>query len=288
MKKSGKTRLTALMFSAAAIGAGMLMTGCSLARWGGYSVYGPPPVSELDETADSDGLLSGSEEIPTLYGPPGVSETDAEIDLDAMTDADFRSITDEQLIALAQQYDTLEQPAFLAVRPDTNGVHFAVAAQSAETADAASALADALYPGLGVTHVTADEPAERWWLCEAGEALYNYALVWNKAFLDMETQTLHADVTEENMLLLAAMQRPPSGGRIIGAFVTDDGDRLTCNVYDLCYSCGDYGLSDTATLYGFSFSAEKATGKLTGYQSDLYDFSKAVEIPGTFHPDPME
>ena len=280
MKKSWKTRVTALMFSAAAIGAGAISVSCG--------VYGPPNMPSIDIPADSDGLLSGSEEIPTLYGPPGVSETKAEIDLDAMTDSDFRSITDEQLIALGQQYDTLEQPAFLAVRPDTDGVHFAVAGQSAETADAASALADALYPGLGVTHVTADEPAERWWLCEAGEELSNYALVWNKAFLDMETQTLHAGVTEENMLLLAAMRVPPSRGRSIGAFVTDDGDRLTCNVYDLCYSSGDYGLSDTATLYGFTFSAEKATGQLTGYDSDQYDFSKEAEIPDTFHPYPDE
>ncbi len=288
MKHSHRTRLTALMFSAAAIGAGMLMTGCSLARWGGYSVYGPPPVSELDETADSDGLLSGSAEIPTLYGPPGVSETDAEIDLDAMTDADFRSITDEQLIALGQQYDTLEQPAFLSVRPDTNGVHFAVAAQSAATDAEAEARASERFPDLPVRNLTGEDAAGRWRLFEAGDHLLNYVLVWDASFLDMETQTLHADVTEENMLLLAAMRRPPSGGRIIGAFVTDDGDRLTCNVYDLCDSSGDYGLSDTVTLYGFAFSADKETGQLTGYDSEQYDFSKKVEIPDTYHPYPDE
>ena len=278
MKQTWKTRVTALMFSVSALGVGALAVSCG--------VYGPPNAAEIDIPADSDSVLSDADEIPAVYGPPEITDTDsgAAIDINALTDDDFRNITDEQLIALAQQYEIMEQPAFLAVRPDTGGVHFAVAEQSAETADAASALADALFPRLDITHVTADEPAQRWWLCEAGEGLYNYALVWNKAFLDMETQTLHADVTEENMLLLAAMRRPPSGGRMIGAFVKDDGGRLICTVYDLCCSEGDYGLSDTAVLYGFSFSAEKESGQLSGYGSEQYDFSKEVEIPGTYHP----
>ena len=67
MKRSWKTRVTALMFSAAAIGAGALSVSCG------------------------------------VYRSPGVSETNAEIDLAAMTNADFRIITDEQLIALGRQ-----------------------------------------------------------------------------------------------------------------------------------------------------------------------------------------
>ena len=266
MKQTWKARVTALMFSVSALGVGALAVSCGTNK--------PSNITGLS----------------TLYGPPDTAKVEygIAIDLNILTDDIFRNIPDMLLILLAQQYETLEQPAFLAVRPDTGGVHFAVAEQSAETADAASSLADALFPRLDIMHVTADEPAQRWWLCEAGEGLQNYALVWNKAFLDMETQTLHADVTEENMLLLAAMRVPPSCGRSIGAFVTDDGDRLTCNVYDLCYSSGDYGLSDTATLYGFTFSAEKATGQLTGYDSDQYDFSKEAEIPDTFHPYPDE
>ena len=89
------------------------------------------------------------------------------------------------------------------------------------------------------------------------------------------------------MLLLAAM-RNISGKRRLGAFVTDEGDRLTCKEYDLLYSGGDYGMSDTVTLYGFSFSADKATGKLTDYQSDRYGFSRTVAVPDTYHPYPDE
>ena len=41
-------------------------------------------------------------------------------------------------------------------------------------------------------------------------------------------------------------------------------------------------------ITGFTFSAEKQTGQLTGYDSDQYDFSKEAEIPDTFHPYPDE
>ena len=106
-------------------------------------------------------------------------------------------------------------------------------------------------------------------------------------FLCRTKQTLHADVTEETMLLLAAMRWIP-GERVLGAFVKDEGSKLTCTEYYLIYSGGDYGLSDTATLYGFTFSADKETGQLTGFDSDQYDFSKEVGIPGTYHPYPDE
>ncbi len=126
-----------------------------------------------------------------------------------------------------------------------------------------------------------------YWLYEAGSGIAYWYLVPDKAFFDPETQTLHADVTEENLLQLAAM-RAVLGKRVLGAFVKDEGDKLTCTEYYLLYSGGDYGLSDTAALYGFAFSADKATGKLTGFDSDQYFLSKEVEIPGTYHPYPDE
>ena len=131
------------------------------------------------------------------------------------------------------------------------------------------------------------EESGRYWLYTGGSGVTYYFIVPDRAFYDPEAQTLNADVTEENMLLLAAMRVIP-GERILGAFVKDEGDKLTCKEYYLLYSGGDYGLSDTATMYGFSFSADKETGKLTDYQSDLYGFSREVEIPGTYHPYPDE
>ncbi|MBR3420114.1 MAG: hypothetical protein IKG82_15630 [Oscillospiraceae bacterium] len=277
MKQSWKTRLTALMFSAAAIGVGALSVSCG--------VYGPPNVPSIDIPADSDGLLSGSEEIPTLYGPPGISETDAEIDLDAMTDEYFRNMTDEQLIAIGKQYTRLPVPAFCGTLPAGFPDRFSMTKKAADNQEEAFSLAceefelkpDSIY----------EEKDGCYWLYDAGSGIAYWYLVPDKAFFDPETQTLHADVTGENLLQLAAM-RAVLGKRVLGAFVKDEGDQLTCTEYYLLYSGGDYGLSDTAALYGFAFSADKATGKLTGFDSDQYFLSKEVEIPGTYHPYPDE
>lgn len=281
MKQSWKTRLTALMFSAAAIGAGALSVSCG--------VYGPPNVPSIDIPADSDGLLSGSEEIPTLYGPPGISETDAEIDLDAMTDADFRNITDEQLIALGRQsHDgTLTLPAYLTALRDADLAYLTVAKYSASTDSEAGEIATNMISDVSAHNYTGDDAAGRWWLFGTGDSSRAYVLIWDSSFFDMETQTLNAEVTEENMLLLAAMRQYPTE-RKLGAFVKKKGNRLVCTEYDLVYSFGDYGLSDTAALYGYTFFADKKTGRLTGYDSDQYDFFKEVEIPDTYHPYPGE
>ena len=281
MKHSWKTRVTALMFSAAAIGAGALSVSCG--------VYGPPNVPSIDIPADSDGVLSGSEDIPTLYGPPGISETDSEIDLDAMSDDDFRNITDEQLIALGiQSRDAaLASPAFLAARPVAEPARLTVADRSASTDSKAVEIATNLISDVSAYNITGDDAAGRWRLFEAGVGQKSYLLIWDSSFFDMETQTLNAEVTEENMLLLAAMRQYPTE-RKLGAFVKKEGDRIVCTEYDLVYSFGDYGLSDTAALYGYTFSADRKTGRLTGYDSDQYDFFKEVEIPDTYHPYPDE
>ena len=286
MKHSHNTRLTALMFSAAA--AGMLTTGCGMT-----SLYGPPPV----ENVYGPPLVSDSE-VDTLYGPPSVSENDvsssepeeisipdAEIDLDAMTDDDFRNMTDEQLIAIGKQYTRLPVPAFCGTLSAGFPDRFSMTKKAAENQEEAFSLAceefelkpDSIY----------EEKDGCYWLYEAGSGIAYWYLVPDKAFFDPETQTLHADVTGENLLQLAAM-RGILGERVLGAFVKDEGDQLTCTEYYLLYSGGDYGLSDTAVLYGFAFSADKETGQVTGYDSDRYFLSKEVEIPGTYHPYPDE
>ena len=290
MKHSHSTRLTALMFSAAAFCTGMLMTGCTKP---GYNVYGPPPVSEVN----SSGELPADSEFETLYGPPSVSEDgsdsepeeisipDAEIDLDAMTDDDFRNMTDEQLIAIGKQYTRLPVPAFCGTLSAGMPDRFSMTKKAAETQEEAFSLAceEFYLKPEGIY----EEKGGCYWLYEAGSGIAYWYLVPDKAFFDPETQTLHADVTEENMLQLAAM-RAVLGERVLGAFVKDEGEKLTCTEYYLLYSGGDYGLSDTAALYGFTFSADKATGQVTGFDSDQYDFSKKVEIPGTYHPYPDE
>ena len=289
MKQSWKTRLTALMFSAAAIGVGALSVSCG--------VYGPPNVPEIDIPADRTDTPHVTElnnddfaEItlspkPETTEPEEISIPDAEIGLDAMTDEDFRNMTDEQLIAIGKQYTRLPVPAFCGTLSAGFPDRPAMTKKAAENQEEAFALVceefelkpDSIY----------EEKDGCYWLYEAGSGIAYWYLVPDKAFFDPETQMLHAEVTGENMLQLAAM-RAVLGKRVLGAFVKDEGDKLTCTEYYLLYSGGDYGLSDTAALYGFAFSADKATGKLTGFDSDQYFLSKEVEIPGTYHPYPDE
>lgn len=286
MKHSHRTRLTALMFSAAA--AGMLTTGCGWASLYGpppvENVYGPPPVSES--------------EVDTLYGPPSVSENDAsssepeevsipdaEIGLDAMTDDDFRNMTDEQLMAIGKQYTRLPVPAFCGTLSAGFPDWPAMTKKAAENQEEAFSLAcEEFYPEPFGLY---EEKEGCYWLYDAGSGIAYWYLVPDKAFFDPETQTLHADVNEENMLRLAAMRWIPAE-RVLGAFVRDEGGKLTCTEYYLLYSGGDYGLSDTAALYGYTFSADKKTGQVTGFDSDRYFLSKEVEIPDTYHPYPDE
>ncbi|MBR3447481.1 MAG: hypothetical protein IKH27_06740 [Oscillospiraceae bacterium] len=294
MKQSWKTRLTALMFSAAAIGVGALSVSCG--------VYGPPNVPEIDIPADrtdtphvtelndddfAEITLSPEPETtePETTEPETVSIPDAAIDLDAMTDDDFRNMTDEQLMAIGKQYTRLPVPAFCGTLPAGFPDRFSMTKKAAENQEEAFSLAseefelkpDSIY----------EEKGGCYWLYEAGSGIAYWYLVPDKAFFDPEAQTLHADVTGENLLQLAAM-RGILGERVLGAFVRDEGDKLTCTEYYLLYSGGDYGLSDTAVLYGFAFSADKETGQVTGFDSDQYFLSKEVEIPGTYHPYPDE
>ena len=279
MKHSWKTRVTALMFSAAAIGAGALSVSCG--------VYGPPNVPSIDIPADSDGELSGSAEIPTLYGPPGISETDAEIDLDAMTDADFRNITDEQLISLSRQsHDgTLTLPAYLTVLRDADPALLTVAKYSASTDSEAKEIASDMISDVVAQNYTGDDAAGRWRVFGTDDSSRADVLIWDPSFFDMETQTLNAKVTKENMLLLAALREYPTDQRI-SVFVKEKGSRIVCTEYDLDYRYGGYGRSDTAALYGYTYFADRKTGRLTGYDSDQYDFFKEVEIPDSYHPYP--
>lgn len=280
MKRTWKTRLTALMFSAAAIGTGMLTNGC-----GQTNLYGPPPVSEI-ETEQLPVSETDSPAAETDFSEPeAVSMPDAEIDLDTMTDEDFRDLTDEQLITLGKQYTRLKAPAFCGELPAGIGDQLSMTGKAAHSQEEAFAVACA--EKIPQPESLFSEKKGCWWLYDAGSGMAYWYVVPDSAFFDPETQTLRADVTAENVLQLAAMRRIP-GERVLGAFVKDEGNHFTCTEYYLLYSTGDYGLSDTASFYGFTFTADKETGQLTGFDSDQYDFCKTVEIPDTYHPYPDE
>ena len=142
MKHSHRTRLTALMFSAAAVCAGMLTTGCTHS---GYNVYGPPPVAELDD----DDLIEITEMRPPETTAPAetsipepVYDFKTPIDLDSLTEADFRSMSEEMLLAMAKDPTSLalQQPAFCGDLPADMQGSMRIAKQAAAGRDEADAL----------------------------------------------------------------------------------------------------------------------------------------------------
>ena len=277
MKHSHRTRLTALMFSAAAVCTGMLTAGCGR---GSYSVYGPPPVTELDDTVEITEIREPETTEPSETGA-AVPDFAVPIDLDSLTDADFRTMSDEMLTALAKQNTFTLRPSFCGDLSAGFPDRCAVTKKAAETQEEAFALVcDEFY--LKPESVF-EEKDGFYWLYAAGSGVAYWYLVPDRAFFDPETQTLNAEVSEENMLLLAAMRDVP-GERKLGAFVKDAGDHLVCNEYYLLYTARDDGLADTASLCGVKFRADKATGQVTNFVNEagdccFTDFQRTVEIP---------
>ena len=287
MKHSHNTRLTALMFSAAAVCTGMLMTGCTKP---GYNVYGPPPVTELDD----DDLIEITEmRTPETTAPAETSIPDAEydfqtpIELDSLTDADFRSMSAKMLLAMAKDPTSLalQQPAFCGDLPADMQGSMRIAKQAAAGRDEADALVRADFIPEPTPDALLSEKQDCYRLYCRGSGVLSYFVVPDKAFFDPETQTLNADVTEENVLMLAAMRDVP-GAKKVGAFVTDSGERLTCREYYFLYTAREDGMRNTASLGSVTFSVEKATGQVNGFVNeagDSYfcDSMQTVEIPDT-------
>ena len=248
MKHSKKTLLTALMLSAAAFGAVMLLTGCTKP---GYSVYGPPPVSQ----SDTDG-----------------------IELESMTKDDFLNITDDELIALAEQFNTLPNPQYCSFLPDADTRRIKLADQSAKNTAEAFALAREFFGAVPV--VESGKKRGQWWAYEAGFGMTLFYLIPDRDFFDVETQTLNAKVNEENVLKLAAMRDFPIG-RKLAAFTEDEGSQIRCTEFILNRRIGEEEQSDTAIIQGRDFTVDKKSGKLDGYQDDWYMFCQEAEIPGT-------
>ena len=290
MKHSHRTRLTALMFSAAA--AGMLTTGCGWASLYGpppvENVYGPPPVAELD----NDDLIEITEmRTPETTAPAETSIPDAEydfqtpIDLDSLTDADFRNMSDEMLTAMAKDPTSLalQQPAFCGDLPADMQGSMRIAKQAAADREEADALVRADFIPEPAPDALLSEKQGCYWLYCRGSGVISYFVVPDKAFFDPETLTLNADVTEENVLMLAAIRDVP-GAKKVGAFVSDSGERLTCREYYFLYTARADGMQDTASLGSVTFSVDKATGQVNGFVNeagDSYfcDSMQTVEVP---------
>ena len=285
MKHSHSTRLTALMFSAAA--AGMLTTGCTKPS---YNVYGPPPVAELDD----DDLIEITEmRPPETTAPAETSIPEPEydfqtpIDLDSLTDADFRNMSDEMLLAMAKDPTSLalQQPAFCGDLPADMQGSMRIAKQAAAVREEADALVRADFIPEPTPDALLSEKQGCYRLYCRGSGVISYFVVPDKAFFEPETQTLNADVTEENVLMLAAMRDVP-GAKKLGAFVSESGERLTCREYYFLYTAREDGMRNTASLGSVTFSVEKATGQVNGFVNeagDSYfcDSMQTVEIPDT-------
>ena len=292
MKHSHNTRLTALMFSAAA--AGMLTTGCGMTSLYGpppvENVYGPPPVAELEDDDFAEITLSPG---PEMTEPAETKATDpvydfeTPIDLDSLTDADFRNMSDEMLTAMAKEQTMLsvQQPAFCGDLPADMQGSMRIARQAAADRAEADALVRADFIREPAPDALLSEKQGCYWLYCKGSGILSYYLVPDKAFFDPETQTLHAEVNEENVLMLAAMRDVP-GEKKLGAFVTDSGEHLTCREYYFLYTAREDGMQDTASLGSVTFSVDKATGQVTGFVNEagdpyFCDSMRTVEIPDT-------
>ena len=116
----------------------------------------------------------------------------------------------------------------------------------------------------------------------------NELIVFDRAFFDVETETLHAPVTEETVRILAAS----FGSRnLIGSFLSSNGGQMTCSLYALHLSTGDWGMYDAVTLTRQRFTVNRKTGAVTGYSNcclhGATETLQCADIPGTYHECPV-
>lgn len=282
MKKTWKTRMTALMFSASAVSMGLLMSGCA-----NYQIlYGP---FQIDGPAESN-----AEQDSTKSKRAGGAAK--QYDLDALTEDALLQMTDDEFIAFAQQLNARRRsnaeaddliPAYLSSLPPFRKKYYMLAEKTAADSAEADSIAEQQYEKYSDGEGAEGYPQ----LVEIKEGFWRYydlgpdcdgLLVADRAFYDAETMTLNAEVSEENVLLLAALF-DYYDDYSIGAFVHDTGDALECVRYASYISYGDYGLCDTAYLVSAGFSVKKSTGKVS---QNGREYVRTLEIPGTYHPSP--
>lgn len=264
--------------------AALLMTGCAEAV---SDTADNMPETAAPETAAAE-TAAVTETASTVTEPEIPAEP---IGTSNWTEDDLRNISDDDLILLSMQGREAGYPAFCAQLPFESDTLTLVTARrsAADRAEADQIVAETFSNLLG-QDLKLEDPG-RWWYYVTGSGLPHHVLVFDAAFFDRQTATLHADVTEENLLLLAAVHCYQAYGYSPGAFVHDTGDSLCCTQYFVSSVGGDWGMSDTAALYAYSFYADKETGVLEGYPFDglpnpRAELIKELEIPGTYHAYP--
>lgn len=257
--------------------AAMLLTGCA---------------ESASDTAESSTPENTAAETAAVTEP----EIPAQLpDTYNWTEDDLRNISDADLIALGREPYVIGLPAVCDDLPPGLITRLPLLVETASAADADEA--DAIVAERFGDDQTAQlavlrDEEGRWWHYVGSGSVMNDLLVFDKAFLDLETAALHADVTAENLRLLTAircyeMYYVPC----LGAFVTDEGDSFRCTQYYLQCVGGDDGMSDTVSLYAYSFYADKETGVLADYPfAGLPDARaeciKELAIPGSYHANP--
>ena len=276
MKKTVKNAMTALIFSVAVLGCGAISMSCGR--------NGTPNATESDtsETGISAAETQAESKAETDTTTAAI-DTAEPIDFSALTEDEILNFSDAQFIAFAQQVEKqVPSPSYSAFRPAGG---YSIAERSAADDTEADAIAAELYEISQLEYHTEgypqflEEKVGFWRYYDFGPHLGNI-LVTDKAFLDMETMALNAEVNEDNMLRLAALYNQLANE--IGAFVHDTGDALTCTEYAVQIAVGDYGMSDTAILTAHTFSVEKATGKLCDFYAEE-EILRSAEIPDSRH-----
>lgn len=263
------------------LAAALLLTGCA------------------ESTANST-MDTAETTAPVTEAASAVTEPDipAEpVDTSGWTEDELRSISDGELIALGRDPYALGLPAVCDYLPPGLITRLPLLVETASAADLAEA--DAIVTKriggeLAGQQPVAEDDEGRWWHYYGSSGVSNDLLIFNKEFLDMETAVLHAEVTAENLLLLTAIQCYDKYFiPCLGAFVEDEGDSFRCTQYYLHCVGGDDGMSDTAAVYAYTFTADKETGALEGYPFEGLPDSRAelikeIEIPGTYHSEENE
>lgn len=261
------------------LAAALLLTGC--AESAEQSTAGTETTAVTEATA-----ALTEPELPT-----------EPIDTSGWTEDELRNISDGDLIALGRDPYAIGLPAVCDYLPSgliTRLPLLTETESAAEPAEANAIAAKRIGDDLIDQQPVAEDDEGRWWHYFGSAGVSHDLLVFNKAFLDLETATLHAEVTEENLLLLTAIQcYEKYYFPCLGAFVEDEGNSFRCTQYYLHCVGGDYGMSDTAAVYAYTFTADKETGALEGFPfeglpNSHAELIKEIEIPDSYHACPED
>lgn len=208
--------------------------------------------------------------------PESAAEALQEGGTDGMDQDALQNLTDDDLIGFGKNFESFQAPAFLTARPVPDTATIIMAEKSASDDASAEALAAAIFPDASVKNITETKRAGIWRLYEAGAD--RYALVWDSAFLDMESMTLKAEATPDNLLLIASVMDMPDG-RKLGGFIEDEGSQQRVKLYDLVYEKGEDGTADLVHIYGRDFTVSSADGRIEDFNSDWYFLHQKAVMP---------